>query len=82
MADVTLSVPNGTITTRTLDAYAAVFNRPVTVLVNDVEVPNPETKAAFFKRQLIIQVKNLVLNYEADQAAIAVKAAADTLTIT
>lgn len=81
-AVTTITLPNGNPGTEVLDAFAINFNRPETVVINELTVPNPETKEEFFKRQIIIWIKGQVNGHKEREASKAVREAPDTLNIT
>lgn len=65
--DITISFDNS-LTTRVLDAFAAVYNYQEFLDPPFNQVSNPETKAQFAKRMLANHVKDVVRSHEANTA--------------
>jgi hypothetical protein len=78
MASITIDIPNAGDTTRTLDAFAGWFGYQATISSGGSQIPNPETKAAFAKRQVAIWAKNIVIAWESQVAADAARVTAKT----
>ncbi len=69
MASISVTIPNPVLS-RILDAFAAEYNRPDTVLNEQGEqVSNPESEADFAKRKVMEYIKSVTKSYEAKAAA-------------
>jgi hypothetical protein len=72
MATITITIPDS-VAIRVRDGYCYQngYTDTIHVLENDawVDIPNPETKAAFMKRMILTHIKRSVILYEADTAA-------------
>lgn len=63
--------------TRIINSFTGAYNYPVTVKdATGADIPNPETRPAFFKRKLAEHVRQVVAGYEASAAGEAARAAA------
>lgn len=77
MAQIIIDVPNAADVTRALDAFAATFGWQPTISQGGSQVANPETKAAFAKRQTAIWIKSIVSAYESQLAASSARTTAE-----
>ena len=71
MASITLTFSDA-VATRVLTALAAHYGYPPTVEdppASGTFIPNPETRAAFVKRMIALELKRKVVAYEALAAA-------------
>lgn len=73
MARLTIDFPDGE-TNRILNAFASAYQYSATLPNGD---PNPQTKAQFFKAQVMRFIKGVVKGQEVEDAAIAARAAAE-----
>ena len=74
MAVIQVNIPDAVLP-RVLDAIAARYGYSATLFDGS---PNPETKAQFARRQIILWIKDIVVNREADLAGANARAAAVT----
>lgn len=84
---ITIDTPAGADGTRVLNALAGHFGyEPLISNGGGSQIPNPENKGAFVKRKIAELLKDMVVKYEASQAAEAArttaKLSADALVIT
>jgi len=87
MAVITIDVPNGADLTRAVDAFCNAFAyQPTVTNGSGQQIPNPESKNVFAKRQIALWIKSIVIEYEASRdagtARAAAVASASTLNIT
>jgi hypothetical protein len=79
VATLTITIPDG-VAVRVRDGYCYQNGYTDTIRVLQdgvwVDVPNPETKAAYMKRMILLHIKHSVLLYEADAAAEAARSSA------
>jgi hypothetical protein len=71
MAQIQITIPDAVLP-RVVDAFAATYGYQPTI----DGAPNPETKAAFAKRQVIAFIKRTVADREAGAAADAARSTA------
>ena len=76
MAQLIINIPNDKVT-RVMDALTGAWGYEPLILSEIEMIPNPETKAAFVKRHIIDDLKEVIYNYELTTA---VKAAVATAT--